>query len=371
VDQRIAWKRGQLGIRDSFSYLPEGNFAGSYGSSNTQGQALGGFSGSGFYGGSSYGTLGDVPRIMNLSTADFVQNLTPKSSITATGGYSFVHYTGNATAQNGLGLVPFLGSTELSAQVGYDRILGPHDQMALTYGYQGFNFSFPSQAAGQSILNGTSFHTHVIQAMWGHRISGRMDFLIGAGPQITALTLEEPSLIQGPGCVPQSQVFVCPIKDLRLSVAGRASLRYRFTRATLSLTFERYTTSGSGLFPGANSNIAHLNASRPLSRVWSVFGDVGYSRNARTQDLTQQEISLCAVTQTCPTTTANTYSYGFAGAGVNRKVGHDFRLYASYNFNYLTFDSSFCSTGAPCSRISQRHIGTIGLDWTPRPIRID
>ena len=29
IDQKITWKRGQLSVRDSFSYLPEGNFGGS------------------------------------------------------------------------------------------------------------------------------------------------------------------------------------------------------------------------------------------------------------------------------------------------------------------------------------------------------
>ena len=28
IDQKILWKRGQLSVRDSFSYLPEGNFGG-------------------------------------------------------------------------------------------------------------------------------------------------------------------------------------------------------------------------------------------------------------------------------------------------------------------------------------------------------
>src|ERR1700736_293199 len=41
VDQRITWKRGQLGIRDSFSYLPGGNFGGYYGSMSGLGQTLG------------------------------------------------------------------------------------------------------------------------------------------------------------------------------------------------------------------------------------------------------------------------------------------------------------------------------------------
>jgi hypothetical protein len=28
-------------------------------------------------------------------------------------------------------------------------------------------------------------------------------------------------------------------------------------------------------------------------------------------------------------------------------------------------------SGAPCGRISNRQVVTLGLDWTPRPIRID
>jgi hypothetical protein len=37
----------------------------------------------------------------------------------------------------------------------------------------------------------------------------------------------------------------------------------------------------------------------------------------------------------------------------------------------LAFDHTYCGGVAVCSRISNRHVGTIGLDWTPRPIRID
>src|SRR2546427_9533149 len=38
VDQRINWKRGQLALRDSFSYLPEGTFGfGAYGGGTAYG----------------------------------------------------------------------------------------------------------------------------------------------------------------------------------------------------------------------------------------------------------------------------------------------------------------------------------------------
>jgi hypothetical protein len=349
VDQRITWKRGQLGIRDSFSYLPEGNFGGAYGSMSGSGAALGAGASAGqnvFLGGTQFGSLGQVPRIMNLSLVDVVENLTPKSSVTLTGGYGFVHFTGKAidVLTGHQATARFLGSTQVSGQAGYNRVLGPHDQAALMYGYQGFTFSF----------SGLAFHTHVVQLMWGHRISGRMDFLLAAGPQITAIN-------SGTG------------PHLRLSVAGRASLRYRFRKATLNVAYDRYTTSGSGFFAGAKSDIGRLSIKQPLGRVWDGFADVGYARNSREQALTTEQLVLCAVSSTqCPGVIANTYSYGFAGLGVHRMIGRNFHAFASYQFNYLTLDNSFCGVGFPaCNRISQRHLGTIGIDWTPRPMRLD
>lgn len=373
VDQRINWKRGQLSLRDSFSYLPEGNFTGAYGSLSTSGQALGSVVGSSFFGGSVLGGLGEIPRITNLSLVEVRESLTPKSAVTVSGGYSFVHYTGS---DPGVDNIPFLGSKEVSAQIGYNRIVGPHDQVALMYGYQGFDFSTSAVTAFN-----TSFHTHLIQAMWGHRISGRMDFRIGAGPQITEITQTcsvVDVLLNNPHCsIDAGGNPVGGIPNHRLTVAGRASLRYRFPRASLDAVFERYTTAGSGIFAGANSNIARLSVTRPLTRVWTLMADIGYAHNSRLQQLTAEQTEACTVTPTnptpppCPGTLAKTYAVGFAGLGVHRQLGHDFRVYASYQFNYLTLDKSFCGGSGACERISNRHVGSIGLDWTPRPIRLD
>ncbi len=170
VNQKITWKRGELGIRDAFSYQPEGTFGSAYGSVATTGAALGGQSA--FFGATALGSLGQVPRIMNIALVDVVETLTPKSSLTVTAGYGFVHFLGT---EPGTG-TSFIGNSQVSAQVGYNRLLGPHDQAALVYGYQGFDFS-----------TGVTFHSNVVQLMWGHRISGRMDFLVGAGPQFTQL----------------------------------------------------------------------------------------------------------------------------------------------------------------------------------------
>jgi hypothetical protein len=339
IAQKIEWKRGQLTLRDNFSYLPEGNFGGAYGSLGSVGIAGIGQAPGGFWGGSAPGTLGLAPRILNVSLAELSENLTPKSAVTATGGYAFSHFYGNDF--NG---AAFIGSSQLAAQAGYNRILTPHTQIAAVYGYQGFDFS----------VLGTAFHTHVIQGMYGHRISGRMDLLLGAGPQITV------------GTTP----------DTRIGVAAQARLRYRLSKSSLDLRYERFMTSGGGLFTGAQTDTVRFGVDHPLSRVWSLSADLGFNHNDRLQPLTQQQIIACITgsqgsQSACPAGDAKTYIDGYVGAALHRHFGREFHGYLSYQFNELWFDQSFCVSGTPCDRISNRQVVTLGLDWTPRPIRID
>jgi hypothetical protein len=356
--QKINWKRGELGIRDAFSYQPEGNFGASYGAEGVAGAGLGGVGA--LFPGTVLGELGQVPRILNVSAMDVVETLTPKSSITLTGAYGFVHFLGNDPDTG----TQFIGSSEITAELGYDRILGPRDQAAIVYAYQGFQFSTP-----------VTFNSNVIQLMWGHRISGRMDFLISAGPQFTQIyNIFEPATpqdFQNTNC----QVFFaatgpeleCPTNDFRIATAGRALLRYQFPRWNLNAGYQHYLTSGSGFFAGAESDVAHLSANRALGRIWNLGTDVGYSRNSRVASGT------CATsTQNCQGVNAAVYQYGFAGFVLSRMFGRNFHAYTSYQFNDLFFDSSYCQNIAgPCNRTSQRQVGSIGLDWIPRPIRID
>jgi hypothetical protein len=92
IDQKVLWKRGQLSVRDSFSYLPQGNFGGAYGSMGSQGLAsLGNSAFGGFFGGNSLGNLGLAPRILNVSLADINESFSPRSTVTLAGGYAFRH----------------------------------------------------------------------------------------------------------------------------------------------------------------------------------------------------------------------------------------------------------------------------------------
>ena len=153
---------------------------------------------------------------MNVSVVDAVENLTPKSSITAIRAYGIVHFLGRDPETN----TAFIGSDQTTAEVGYDRIFGPHDQGAIIYVYEGFDFSV-----------GINFHSNIIQLMWGHRISGRMDFLISAGPQFTQID-NIPTPVTGTltqadtsRLVPFPQVFSWNVRPM-IFVAAQAGLRY-------------------------------------------------------------------------------------------------------------------------------------------------
>ncbi len=366
IDNRISWRRGQLALRDSFSYLPEGNFGfGAYGGGGAYNAGFGGL-GTGLLGAGAFGaqsnaflgsnggvSLGLVPRITNLGLVEVIQDLTPKSSVTFTAGYGLVHFEGSIVVQTPLAgaleeNLNFIGSSEYVGQAAYDRQINPRNQVAVSYGYQYFNFS----------TAGTAFHSQVVQLMYGHRISGRMDFLISAGPQITSINQQECAIptIPANSCA-EFGAPVTTVGATKLGAAGRVTLRYKFPRTSLEASYQRYNTNGSGIFAGAETNIAQADLTRPLNRVWDLFADVGYSKNSELQ---------------VPGTTVNatSFSYEFAGVGVHRQFGRSLRGFVSYQFNNLSFNTA-CPAGTACSNLSHNQVGSIGLDWTPRPIRLD
>ena len=113
------------------------------------------------------------------------------------------------------------------------------------------------------------------------------------------------------------------------------------------------------MFAGAQTNMARIGVEHPISRIWSLSADLGFSQNERLQSIVG------------PANDAQKYIDGYAGLALHRYFGRTLHGFASYQFSELSFDHSYCTTSSPCSRISNRQIVTFGLDWTPRPIRID
>ena len=336
AQQSMLWRTGQLTVRDSFSYLPEGAFGySSYGGAGGFQLGLGGLGtgmgmlGSGFggqygiLGSQQIGALGQSPRFTNVTVLDVVQGLSPRSSVTAAASYGLVHFTDSTQG--------FINSQQAGAEAGYNYSLSRKDQIAVTYGFQSFHF--PAEVGADN------FTTQLVQGMYGHRISGRMDFVIGAGPQWTQI--HDP--ITG--------------TSTRLSAAGRVSLRYRFRVTYATASFERFQSNGSGFFAGSQSNIAQVQLSRPLGRKYNAFANLGFAHNQRLQSAA---LGVAAAS----------YNYGFAGFAVRRQFSYNWGAFLGYQWNDQVFDT--CPVvGTFCNRIAVRHVATIGVDWHFRPIRID
>ncbi len=375
LDQRIRWRTGQISFRDSFSYLPEGTFGyGAFGGAG--GYDLGGFGNVGgledvgggtFFSAGQYGSLGQDPRVTNTALVELTELLNPRSSVTVTGSYGLTDFTSNqppCTPTSALCCPPvgdcvsptdcqplsscclpptqtdvlnapgcLINSHQFAAQVGYNYQLNRRDQIAFVYGYQ--DFSYPVTSLG-------SFTTNHVHILYGHRISGRMDLQLGGGPQVTEIR----------------QTGAASIRQI--TGTGRVSLRYRFPRTTLSASYDRLSTNGSGFFGGATTNIARLSIAHPLNRLLTITGDVGYTHNTRL---------LPSFTPGAP----NSFQNEYAGFGLRRLFGRYMDGYLTYQFSDLSFDVPVCSPtdSSECGRTSQRHTVIIGLDWHPRPIRID
>jgi len=332
--QRVLWRTGQLGLRDSFSYLPDGSFglgsfggAGGLGGGAISGGGIAGGAGSGTFSSGQFGSIGNQPRITNMSIVDVTQSLSPRSSVTLAGGYSLTDFLSNPQG--------FINSQQTTAQAGYSYQLSRQDQVGVSYAFQ--EIHFPRAGSG-------SFNVNSWQGLYGHRISGRLDFIASGGPQWIHINN------------PLTGV------SSHISGAGRASLTYRMSaRTDLRLSYSHTTNPGSGFFAGAYTDAGRFAVTHTLARRWTATADLGYSRSSR----------VIAV----PTTVTNnsrTYDYWYLGGALRRQFGHQFSGFASYQYDKTSFSSGFCSATNPgCSTGFTRNVGLIGIQWTPRPIRLD
>jgi hypothetical protein len=324
------WRTGQATLRDSFNYLPDGSFAiGTFGGVPGLGLATGGGTsvGGGLPGmhlNGQFGSVGNIPRLDNTAILDVVQTLSPRSAITVAGGFSNAHFYDPA---NNL-----INSDQITAQGGYSHLLSRHDQIGVLYGFQ--LFQFPQNTGGQ-------IYNHIVNIRWSHTISERLSFIAGAGPQYTEL--------QQGGDVK------------RWSVSARVQFRYKFAHSSVFATYEKFTSDGSGFFAGAETQAARLGYKRSLARTVDFYGDLGYSHNKKLQDFGFFGAS------------ANTYDEGYVSLIFRKHFGRDYDLFGAYRFSEVGFDVPVtdCLNGFGCGRLSQRHVGTIGVEWHPRPTRID
>jgi hypothetical protein len=334
------WRTGQVTLRDSFSYLPDGSFQIGYGGNPGLGFAnAGGAAGpGGGLPGFSHGVLGAVgntPRLANTAILDAVQSINPVSAITVAGAFTNSHFYDSASCAIP-GSLCLINGDQYTAQGGYSHLFSRHDQIGVIYGFQLFQFP---QANGGEVFN------HIVNVRWSHTITGRLSLVAGVGPQHTELE-------QG-GSFPH------------WSVSGRGQLRYKFAHSSLVASYEKFTSPGSGFFAGADTQAVRLAYTRPLGRTWNVYADLGYSHNKKLQNVS------CPFPQACGVQNAASYDEGSAGAIFRKHLGRSYDFFGVYRFSEVAFNVPPGVTGFGTGRIAHRHIGSIGVEWHPRPTRIE
>jgi hypothetical protein len=329
------WRTGQLTLRDSLNYLPDGSFSiGTFGGVPGFGLATGsGGLGSGVAGihglsNNSLGAIGDIPRLANTAIMDAVQAINPVSAITVAGGFSNAHFFDSADCAVP-GNTCLINSDEVTVEGGYTRVISRHDQLGAVYAYQ--LFQFPQDTGGQ-------FYTQVLNVRWKYYLSGRMSLTVGVGPQYTVM---ENDSDQGS----------------RWSPSARVLLNYKFAHSSMGASYEKYTSSGSGFFTGADTQAARLLYTRPLGRTWKFYGDLAYSHDKKLQD------SSYGVQ-------AGSYNEGSVAAILRKHIGRTYDFFTAYRFSEVAFDSAV-TIGTNTGRIANRNVGSIGIEWHPTPTRIE
>jgi len=324
------WRTGQMTLRDTFNYLPDGSFqigtfggAPGLGLATSAGAGLGGgvLPTSHLFGSGQFGGVGNIPRLANTVILDAVQALSPLSAITVAGGFNNAHFYDPSNT--------LINSDQVTLEGGYSHLFSRHDQIGAIYAFQ--LFQFPQSTGGE-------IYIHVVNVRWSHTITGRLSLVAGAGPEYIDLQ-------QGGALT-------------HWSVSARVQLRYKMGHGSLSAAYEKFTSAGSGFFAGANTQAAQFGYTRPLARTWEFRGVLDYSYNTKLQNM-----ALLGVN-------AGSYNNGSAEALFRKHMGRSYDFFVAYTFNETAFNVPVTLSGSS-GRIAQRQVGTVGVQWHPKPTRIE
>ncbi|MGH9737446.1 MAG: hypothetical protein ACRD4X_02540 [Candidatus Acidiferrales bacterium] len=328
VTEKIRFRRSVLALIDQLSYLPQASFGfGGVGGLPLLGGGSTGLS-PGFTTGQSILT-GEGQNLSNSAVLQLETFVTPRSSITMTGGYSVLHFFGNNLNDSG----------DVTFQGGYNYQLNRHDMMAAIYAFNDFRYS----SLGESI------YTHSVEGSYGRLVSGRLAFQVAAGPELAVFNQGG-----GPSGGTTGGLGASNGSSTHVYWTLNSSLNYQYQRSRLGVSYWHGVTEGSGVLAGAQTDLATGNWTRQMSRTFSSGLSAGYSRNA----------SLPIAGSTA---SGENYDYWFAGASLARPFTETLALTLSYQMQYQTSNATFC-IGPACGTSIVRHLVSVGLSWHERPL---
>ena len=324
--ERLAYRRATVSLLDQFSYLPETGFGSQFGSG---GILLG--SGSiglqpGLLPGQSILTTRGQ-RLSNSFAPEVDVKLTARTSLTFVGSYSLLHYFDN----------DFLNYYSAGIKAGYNHDVTRKDTIGVSYGFNAYRYSNFNQ----------SIDDHVVQVSYGRRVTGKLAFQIGAGPEYTSF--ETPITSAGGTGTTSSS-------SSHLYWSLNTSLTYQLRRTGLGLTYVHGVSGGSGVQAGSIADTVTGSATRQLSRTFSGNWNLSYARN-----------NGLTVNGPGSTIANQTFSYWSSNAGFTHPVGRTITLALNYLLQYQDSNSAFC-VGPTCGSSIVRHEISFSLGWHDHPI---
>jgi hypothetical protein len=260
---------------------------------------------------------GQTGRVANASLGEADFRLNSRDMLTFAGTYSLLHFTSDA----------YLDTRQASGIAGFNHNISPRDSVAIEAMYTHFIF-----VDTPNTINAAEF-----TLLYGRRITGKLSVDFGAGPVIERTNLG--------ASTSNSQAT----HDSQLDWQGRASLHYRTSRALLTLHGDRSFTAGAGVLQGAMTTGGMGSAEFTLSRNWSTSVSFGLARNEQLNS-------------------GGAFNTQYFGATLNRRLGFNTTIFASYNLDRQTSGSD--CIGTVCQFGGIRNVFGLGLSWTGKPISL-
>ncbi len=326
VADKFSFRRSTLSFFDQATYLPESAFG--FGGAGGVGLPGAGFGAPGlaFNPGQTLLT-GSGQMLNNADAVEFDELLSPRSSLTFSGGYSLLHYFGADSNLIDYGVV--------NARGGYNYQMSRNNTLAVVYTFGDYRYG----SSGQSMID------HTLQLSYGRVITGKLAFQAAGGP-LAVLSTFSPTVSggsAGTGLVSQSQVLW----------SVNTSLQYQAGRYGLGLAYAHGVNGGSGVLVGSEMDTVTGSLTRQMSRTFSSGFSGGYSKN-----------------RGLPGTGAfanESYDYWFGGLSLTEPLGPTLGLSLSYQVQYQTSNSAAC-IGVTCGKNVLRNMISIGLGWHERPL---
>jgi len=316
-------------LSDTFSFLPESPTTG-----------LSGVAGVGDIGvipvqGPAEGPAGGVltvsgNRIGNTLGGSVERQITPATSISGSGSWAVLRFV-DSQAEG-------LDYSQTSGVVAVNRRIDQRSTVSVGAVYSVFDYS--GLDAGPAEPN---FQSRGLHLSYQRLLSRTLSMSATIGPQ----------------WVSSSDSALIPSS---LDVAGSADLTYsrRFTHA--SLFYSRGVNGGSGVLPGALSDVVGFGVGRSYGRDWVVSLSGAYTHSSGLTDLAGLN-TLEGTTPSSPTPVHETYETVYGGVQVRRRISTNLSGYLSYTAQNQSTNYSLGSQNALTGTSSSFGIG---ISFSPR-----